>query len=280
MEEKVISIKGFDKNLQCRGYQFELEKTYTHDGVVEVCESGFHAVEYGIDAFSYYAPADSRYCVVEQFGDMKRHSDDTKIASASITITAEIKIPQLVQQSIDWITSHLTSTKIESNTGDQSAATNTGDRSAATNTGYRSAATNTGYRSAATNTGYRSAATNTGYQSAATNTGSQSAATNTGSQSAATNTGHQSAATNTGDRSAATNTGDQSAATVEGQHSVAVSTGFYGKAKACQGSAIVLVNRNNEGEIVHIRCAIAGKDIEADVFYTLNGRGEFIKEDE
>ena len=251
--EKIISIKGFDKDLRCRGYQFELEKTYTHDGVVEVCESGFHAVEYGIDAFSYYAPADSRYCVVEQFGDMKRHSDDTKIASASITITAEIKIPQLVQQSIDWITSHLTSTKIESNTGNQSAATNTGDRSAATNTGD---------------------------QSAATNTGNQSAATNTGDRSAATNTGDQSAATNTGYRSAATNTGDQSAAIVEGQHSVAISTGMCGKAKACKDSAIVLVHRNDEGEIVHIRCAIAGKDIEADVFYTLNENGEFVKEGE
>ena len=59
---------------------------------------------------------------------------------------------------------------------------------------------------------------------------------------------------------------------------MAISTGVYGKAKACQGSAIVLVNRNNEGEIVHIRCAIAGKDIEADVFYMLNDDGDFVKE--
>ena len=269
MKDKIFSIKGFDKNLQCRGYQFEVGKTYTHDGVVKVCESGFHAVEYGIDAFSYYAPADSRYCVIEQFGDMKRHSDDTKIASASITIKAEIKTPQLVQQSVDWIMSHLMSTKTESNTGYRSAATNTGDQSAATNTGDQSAATNTGYRSAATNTGNQSAATNTGNWSAATNTGYRSAATNTGDQSAATNTGNQSAATNTGYRSAAT---------VEGKYSVAISTGFYGKAKACLGSAIVLVNRNDEGEIVHIRCAIAGKDIEADVFYMLNDDGDFVKE--
>ena len=244
MEGKIVSIKGFDKNLCCRDYQFEVGKTYTHDGVVKACESGFHAVEYGIDAFSYYAPAGSRYCVIEQFGDMQRHSDDTKIASASITIKAEIEIPQLVQQSVDWIMSHLTSTKTESNTGDRSAATNTGNWSAATNTGDRSAATNTG------------------------------------DWSAATNTGNQSAATNTGDRSAATNTGDRSAATVEGKHSVAISTGMCGKAKACQGSAIVLVNRSYKGEIIHIRCAIAGKDIEADVFYTLNDDGVFVKEGE
>ena len=265
-EQPIITVKGFDQNLQCRGYQFEVGKTYTHEGTVEACKSGFHAVEYALDVFGYYPPSDSRYCVVAQSGQIGRHADDTKIVSASITIQAEIKLPQLIQRGVDWIMSHL-----ESNTGTQSAATNTGDRSAATNTGDWSAATNTGTQSAATNTGT---------QSAATNTGDWSAATNTGEQSAATNTGDQSAATNTGDRSAATNTGDRSAATVEGQHSVAVSTGFYGKAKACQGSAIVLVNRNNKGEIVHIRCAIAGKDIEADVFYTLNENGEFVKEGE
>ena len=59
---------------------------------------------------------------------------------------------------------------------------------------------------------------------------------------------------------------------------MAISTGVYGKAKARQGSAIVLVNRTDEGEIVHIRCAIAGKDIEADVFYMLNDDGDFVKE--
>ena len=94
MKDKIFSIKGFDKDLQCRGYRFEIGETYKHEGGVTVCESGFHAVEYGIDAFSYYAPADSRYCIVEQFGDMERHSNDTKIASASITIKAEIKSPQ------------------------------------------------------------------------------------------------------------------------------------------------------------------------------------------
>ena len=59
--KKIVSIKGFDKNLCCRGYRFEIGETYKHEGGVTVCESGFHAVEYGIDAFSYYAPADSVY---------------------------------------------------------------------------------------------------------------------------------------------------------------------------------------------------------------------------
>ena len=256
-EQPIITVKGFDQNLRCRDYQFEVGKTYTHEGAVKVCESGFHAVEYALDVFGYYPPSDSRYCVVAQSGQIGRHDDDSKIVSASITIQAEIKLPQLIQRGVDWIMARLESTKTETNTGDWSAATNTGDRSAATNTGEQSAATNTGYRSAATNTGYRSAATNTGDRSAATNTGEQSAATNTGEQSAATNTG------------------DWSAATVEGPHSVALSAGASGRAKASEGSAIVLVDRGEDGVIRHIRCAIAGREVKPDTWYTLNDAGEF-----
>ena len=211
-EQPIITVKGFDQNLRCRDYQFEVGKTYTHEGAVKVCESGFHAVEYALDVFGYYPPSDSRYCVVAQSGQIWRHNDDSKIVSASITIQAEIKLPQLIQRGVDWIMARLESTKTE---------------------------------------------------------------TNTGNQSAATNTGYQSAATNTGDWSAATNTGNQSAASVEGPHSVALSAGLLGRAKASEGSAIVLVDRGEDGVIRHIRCAIAGQEVKADTWYILNDLGEF-----
>ncbi|HDL6731519.1 TPA: hypothetical protein ACMFR0_004574 [Yersinia enterocolitica] len=277
-KETVITFKGFDQNLQCRGYQFEIGKTFTHEGKVEACGSGFHACESPFDVFGYYSPADSRYAVTESFGTIDREEDgDTKIASASITITAELTLPQFIQRGIDWIWSKVDkSLEQQIMTGDWSAATNTGDQSAATNTGYQSAATNTGNRSAATNTGDQSAATNTGNQSAATNTGYQSAATNTGDQSAATNTGYQSAATNTGNRSAATNTGNRSAAEVSGSQSVAASFGESGKAKASENGAIVLCYRNDDGEIIHIRASKVGENgIKPDVWYSLNEDGEF-----
>ncbi|MGF2255061.1 hypothetical protein ACE5I6_16405 [Yersinia ruckeri] len=240
-KETVITFKGFDQKLQCRDYQFEIGKTFTHEGKVEACGSGFHACEAPFDVFGYYSPANSRYAVTESFGTIDREEDgDTKIASASITITAELTLPQFIQRGIDWIWSKVDKSieqqimtghwSAATNTGHWSAATNTGHRSAATNTGDRSAATNTGHWSAATNTGDRSAATNTGHRSAATNTGHWSAATNTGDRSAATNTGHWSAATNTGDRSAATNTGHRSAATNTGHRSAATNTGHWSAA--------------------------------------------------
>ncbi|HBD1867459.1 TPA: hypothetical protein KIB38_004791 [Salmonella enterica] len=228
----MVTFKGFNKDLKCRDFQFEIGKTFHHDGKVEACGSGFHACECPFDVLSYYPPAESRYAETISFGVTDREEEgDTKIASASITIKAELTLPQFIQRGIEWIWSKIDkSLEQQIMSGDWSAATNTGDWSAATNTGYRSAATNTGDWSAATNTGNQSAATNTGYRSAATNTGDWSAATNTGDQSAATNTGYRSAATNTGNQSAATNTGNQSAATNTGDWSAATNTGDWSAA--------------------------------------------------
>jgi hypothetical protein len=93
----------------------------------------------------------------------------------------------------------------------------------------------------------------------------------------ATNTGTRSAATNTGDQSAATNTGDQSAASVEGNDSVAIASGYQSKAKASEGSAIVLCYHDDNYKLIHIRAGIAGKDVKADTFYSLDAQGEFVE---
>ncbi|EAA3601709.1 hypothetical protein M4849_000446 [Salmonella enterica] len=232
MTKEIVTFKGFNKDLKCRGFQFAIGETFHHDGKVEACGSGFHACECPFDVFSYYPPAESRYAETISFGITdSEEGGDTKIASSSITIKDELTLPQFIQRGIEWIWSKIDkSLEQQIMCGNRSAATNTGYQSAATNTGNRSAATNTGYQSAATNTGDWSAATNTGYQSAATNTGDWSAATNTGNRSAATNTGDWSAATNTGNRSAATNTGYQSAATNTGDQSAATNTGYQSAA--------------------------------------------------
>ncbi|EIF1703181.1 hypothetical protein LEV27_000375 [Salmonella enterica] len=178
MTKEIVTFKGFNKDLKCRDFQFEIGKTFHHDGKVEACGSGFHACECPFDVFSYYSPADSRFAETISFGITDREEDgDTKIASASITIKAELTLPQFIQRGIEWIWSKIDkSLEQQIMCGNWSAATNTGNRSAATNTGNRSAATNTGNRSAATNTGNRSAATNTGNRSAAEVSGSQSVA--------------------------------------------------------------------------------------------------------
>ena len=304
--KEIIAYKGFNQDWTCRGYQYEIGKTYEHKGDVKACKSGFHACEYPLDVLSYYSPAVSKFAVVKMSGETSKDSDDTKIASAKITIETEINLPEMVKKAVEWIKgkvdwdaaekSNTGNGSVATNTGDRSAATNTGNGSVATNTGSWSVATNTGYQSVATNTGDlsvatntgswsvatntgdRSAATNTGNGSVATNTGSWSVATNTGYQSVATNTGNRSAATNTGNRSVATNTGNQSVAEVSGKQSIAVALGWQSKAKASINGAIVCVYRNHDGELIHIKASKVGENnIKADTWYTLDEIGEFVE---
>ena len=293
-ENIIYAYKGFDKDLKCRGFQYEVGKDYEQEGEIKCCNNGFHACEFPLDVFSYYAPGgNNRYCTVTQSGVTDKEEGDSKVASSKIHIETEIGLDGIIKAGVKFILDKVNwKNQKESNTGNRSAVTNTGDYSAATNTGDQSAATNTGYQSAATNTGNRSAvtntgdysaatntgdcsaATNTGYQSAATNTGDCSAATNTGDQSAATNTGDCSAATNTGDCSAATNTGDYSAAKVSGKESIAIVTGKDSKAAGALGDWIVLTERGEwNGDTYPIKevkaLKVDGEKIKADTFYKL-----------
>ena len=241
--------KGFDKDLKCRGFQYEVGKTF-ETPEAEICHSGFHACENPFDVFNYYSPADSRFCEVDLDVNEQTHEDSKRVGKR-IKIETEIGLSGLIKAGVKFIMD-----KVDWSDNKKS---NTGDCSAATNTGYRSAATNTGDCSAATNTGYRSAATNTGYRSAATNTGNCSAATNTG------------------DCSAATNTGDCSAATVEGEESIAIVTGYKSKAKGSLGCWLVLTERDDDGHIVQVKAVMVdGEKIKPDTFYMLSD-GEIIE---
>ena len=274
----MIVYKGTDKDMKCRGFQFDLGKEYVEEEV-ELCNKGFHGCEYPLDVFSYYSPANSRFFEADLDGVTDEAKGDSKRAGTKIKLRAEIGIAGIVKAAVEYIKEKAESSKNQ--TGNWSAATNTGNWSAATNTGNQSAATNTGNRSAATNTGNQSAATNTGNQSAATNTGNWSAATNTGDWSAATNTGDQSAATNTGNQSAATNTGNWSAATVDGKESIAIVTGVNSKASGAIGCWLVLTERGgwngNAYPIKEVRAVkVDGAAIKPGVFYKLEN-GEVVK---
>ncbi|MBH9437766.1 hypothetical protein I5K88_04755 [Pseudomonas aeruginosa] len=170
-EEVVTAYKGFKQDLTCRGYQFEIGGTYKHEGEVEACASGFHSCEYPLDVFGHYAPGESRFAIVKASGHLSRHDDDSKIASATLVVEAEISMPTMISRALDWIMSKVDKSVEQtvvggtaSNTGDYSAASNTGDRSAASNTGNRSAASNTGYQSAAEVSGKESVAASLGIE--------------------------------------------------------------------------------------------------------------------
>ena len=164
----MIVYKGTDKDMKCRGFQFDLGKEYVEEEA-ELCNKGFHGCEYPLDVFTYYNPADSRFFEADLDGVTDEAKGDSKRAGTKIKLRAEIGIAGIVKAAVEYIKEKAESSKNQ--TGYRSVTTNTGDRSVTTNTGDRSVTTNTGDRSAATNTGNCSAATNTGNCSAATNTG-------------------------------------------------------------------------------------------------------------
>jgi hypothetical protein len=125
------AIKGFDADMKCRGFQFEVGKTYDHNGTVECCSSGFHACDGSpMDVWGYYGPVGedgrlSRYADVTMAGAISREGrTDSKLASGRITIEAEITLPQFVKRAVDWL---ITATRGKDESGDSARIGSSGD---------------------------------------------------------------------------------------------------------------------------------------------------------
>ena len=249
----IVAYKGFDKNLQCRGLQYEIGGTQEFDNV-KLCERGGHACEVPLDVFSYYAPGDgSRYCVVEMDGVGEERGNDSKRVAKKLTVGAEIGIPGLVKAHIEYVKAHTTMEHTDpkaATAGDRGAAT-AGDSGAAT-AGYRGAAT-AGNFGAAT-AGDRGAAT-AGYRGAAT-AGDSGAAT-AGDSGAAT-AGNFGAATSRGSVSV----GEKGCGLVRG-NGVKIMGGL--------GAILVICEENTDDwGIKELQAFVVdGVDIKADTWYKL-----------
>ena len=218
-KNSIIGFKGFDKDLKCRGFQYEVGKTYDLKGKVECCKRGFHFCENPLEVFYYYTPNNSRFCQVEGGGSVDTSKIDSKVATSHIHISEEIGLNGLIDEGVKYILNKVElNHKKDQTTREKSVASTTRDQSAAICTGSYSSATSTGNYSVSTNSGHQSLATSTGNYSVSTNSGAQSVAANTGNHSASTNNGYHSAAINVGDCSVATNTS---------RYSVSANTGFY-----------------------------------------------------
>ena len=146
MNEKMITYKGTDKDMKCRGgFQYELGKKYEDNGAVRCGGRGFHSCKAPLDVFRYFAPNKSRYFACLVGGTVDEDTADSKIASSELELKAEIGIPGLVKAHIEYVKAHTTTEHTDhkqATAGDRGAAT-AGDRGAAT-AGDRGAATSRG----------------------------------------------------------------------------------------------------------------------------------------
>ena len=145
--------KGTDKNMRCKGLQYEIGKAVTVDGDIKLCERGLHACEMPLDVLNYYSPATSRYFEAELEGVTAEKRDDTKRVGNRLKLKAELSIASLVKAQIEYVKERATPEDTEHATGNRGAASATGDHGAASATGYHGAASATGKACVALSTG-------------------------------------------------------------------------------------------------------------------------------
>ena len=266
-------FKGFDKDMKCRGMQFEVGQAYEVPEAV-LCEKGLHFCEHPLDCFGYYAPGDgSRYCEIKAAGTIADgaggKNEDTKRAATKITIVRELTLTEMIVAAAKKAVVEDRSRKVSG------AATASGYSGAATASGTSGAATASGYSGAATASGYRGAATASGDSGAATASGYRGAATASGYRGAATASGDSGAATASGTSGAATASGDRGAATASGYECIACALGVRGRARGSIGNWIVVAQRNEGDDCGHIEVVLTAKvdgaTIKADTWYTARG---------
>ena len=238
--------KGFNDKLQCspngKPFQYEVGKTYTHQGTISLCNQGLHFVEHPLGAWSYYKPLDgSRFALVEADGVSDETRDDTKRVAQSLTIKAEVKIPALLKAAVEFVFSKVKSSPTKSaTTGDSAHSATTGDSAHSATTGYYAHSATTGYSA-------------------------HSATTGCSAHSATT-----------GDSAHSATTGNYAHSAVAGKECIAASLGFEGQAKGIKGNWLVLAEWK-DGKIKSMGIAIVdGKKINADTFYALKG-GKFVE---
>ena len=117
----IKSYKGFDKNLRCRGFQYKIGGIYEMDGKIEMCNRGFHACESPFDVFDYYTMIDSRFCEVEQDGNISKWDRGTKICSSKIKIKAELKLADMINLGVEWLKEITSPKKIKTSIKDNSS---------------------------------------------------------------------------------------------------------------------------------------------------------------
>ena len=272
------AYKGFNRDMTCRGFQFEEGKTYEHQGDVKLCESGFHACEDPMDCLWYYDPCTSVYHEVEIDGVSDERQNDTKIVSKKIRIGARMSIKSIVKASIEFA---FASCKNAENgdyaSGNVSSQAASGDESRQAASGYwsRQAASGDGSRQAASGDWSRQAASGDGSSQAASGHWSSQAASGNGSSQAASGDGSSQAASGDGSSQAASGDGSSQAASGDwsrqettGKNCVMMSAGHGGRAKGKIGSWIVLTEWE-KGVPNVVAKRIDGEEVKEDVWYTL-----------
>ena len=236
------ACKGFDKNLRCRGFQYEVGGEYTEE-TAELCNRGPHACENPLDTLRYYRPGDSRYCEVEIEDNGQRSSYDSKVCGKHIKIGAEIGLKGVINAGVRFVFD-----KCESATEENAS-------------GWRGNAAASGWRGNAAASGW------SGNAAASGERGNAAASGERGNAAASGNLGNADAS---GWSGTAVVTGFAGRATALGEQCLAVAWGEDSLARGTVGNWIVVSERDDDGNIIDVKIAkVDGDTVKADTWYKL-----------
>ena len=292
MSEKIIAYKAMDKNMQCRGKQYEVGKTY-HEDKADCCNAGMHACENPLDVLHYYPLKDGpRFFEVECGGNVDKSEEDSKLACTELTVKGEVNFAGLVKATVNAVFNRVKGKKPFSSgrystagasgrcstagaSGDYSTAGSSGRCSTAGASGDYSTAGASGCYSTAGASGDCSTAGSSGRCSTAGASGDYSTAGASGDYSTAGASGDYSTAGSSGRYSTAGATGAYCRAKADGKDNVAVANGAHSKARGILGCYLVLTEYDDDGNMLWAKMAkVDGAHIKENVWYTLKN-GEF-----
>ena len=277
------TYKGFDKDLKCRDFQFEIGKEYEVDGDISVCKNGFHACAAPLDVFDYYSPVDSRYCEVEQSGQLDT-GDGSKIASKKIKIGAEIGIKGLVDAHIEFIREKTEKLSDAAKIGSSGYAAKIGSSGYAAKIGSSGDAAQIGSSGRYAKIGSSGDAAQIGSSGDDAQIGSSGYAAQIGSSGDAAQIGSSGYAAKIGSSGRYAqigSSGDDAFISCEADHAVVCCAGKRAKVKAPVGTWITLSEYGEwDGDGYPCVCVksaqIDGETLKADTWYTLKN-GEFVE---
>jgi hypothetical protein len=236
------ACKGFDKNLRCRGFQYEVGGEYTEE-TAELCNRGPHACENPLDTLRYYRPGDSRYCEVEIEDNGQRSSYDSKVCGKHIKIGAEIGLKGVINAGVRFVFDKCESATEENASGWRGNADASGDSGNAAASGWSGNAAASGWRGNAAASGERGNAAASGERGNAAASGWSGTAVVTGFAGRATALGEQ---------------------------CLAVAWGEDSLARGTVGNWIVVSERDDDGNIIDVKIAkVDGDTVKADTWYKL-----------
>ena len=244
MKQKIIAYKGFDKDLKCKGFQYEFGKEYEMSGRIACRKRGFPACESPLEVFDYYDMLNSRFAEVEQSGEIDKEENTTKVCSSRIKVKAELKLADIINLGVEWIKDITSPAKLKKETDLND---------------------NGGYYAQIGSSGDSAKIGSSGYSA---QIGSSGDSAQIGSS---------------GDYAQIGSSGDYAKIESTGNHSVVMAAGSDSVAKAKIGSWITLAEWKYVDEVLTPICVkteqVDGERIKADTFYKLvNGEFKVVEE--